>query len=379
MSNRGFLETIDFPTPCDADWERMSGGDQKRFCQQCGKDVYNISAMKRREAKKLTSQNAGKICIRLQRTPDGRVLTATPSSNQVSNRPTLIAAGIFSSLLSFVPALGQERPAGNATAVIKKDPAKKSCQVSFTVVDPTGAPIPGATVELKNLKQEYTSSTDSNGVATFALVRAGLYDMRAESKYFKTYTTTLTIKQPLEPNVRIVLEVGSVTGIFIVNDSDLPMFQAITQGNIQPIENAVRSGFDINTKDRRGRTALHIAVENGELELVRFLLDNGAKVNVRDKNNLTPILMIEGYDDDSEKEIFSLLLEKRADVNVLDQDGESLLMRACGDEELEIVKLLLKHGADVNKKDRDGETAIEKTNSAEIKRLLTAAGARPKN
>ena len=36
---------------------------------------------------------------------------------------------------------------------------------------------------------------------------------------------------------------------------------------------------DINKRDSRGRTPLHWAVENGQLEIVKYLIDNGADKN----------------------------------------------------------------------------------------------------
>lgn len=48
-------------------------------------------------------------------------------------------------------------------------------------------------------------------------------------------------------------------------------------------------GVDVNAKDKEGKTALHIAVENNETKTVESLLSYGAAVNVRDNNNDTPL------------------------------------------------------------------------------------------
>src|SRR5260370_7964937 len=69
------LSTVRIASPCQADWVSMAGNDRQRFCSQCQRNVYNISAMTRREANRLLAQEEGGICARLYRRADGTVLT----------------------------------------------------------------------------------------------------------------------------------------------------------------------------------------------------------------------------------------------------------------------------------------------------------------
>jgi len=53
------------------------------------------------------------------------------------------------------------------------------------------------------------------------------------------------------------------------------------------------------------------------------------------------------------------MIEKSADVNYIDYDGDTPLMYACRNGHIDIVKLLLEKGADVNYiKTKDGNTAL---------------------
>ena len=63
-------------SPCWADWNRMQGDDRARFCEQCQKNVYNLSAMTHADAKNLILEKEGNLCIRFYQRPDGTVLTA---------------------------------------------------------------------------------------------------------------------------------------------------------------------------------------------------------------------------------------------------------------------------------------------------------------
>jgi hypothetical protein len=63
-------------SPCPADWNAMQGDDRVRFCGQCEKNVYNISAMTHAEAEDLIREKEGKLCVRFYQRTDGTVLTA---------------------------------------------------------------------------------------------------------------------------------------------------------------------------------------------------------------------------------------------------------------------------------------------------------------
>lgn len=70
------LDDIRIASPCTARWDDMKGDDRARFCPQCQKSVYDISALSRAEAEALVTQSGGSPCIRLYRRADGTVLTA---------------------------------------------------------------------------------------------------------------------------------------------------------------------------------------------------------------------------------------------------------------------------------------------------------------
>jgi hypothetical protein len=70
------LDQIKIASPCSADWEQMEGNDRVRFCSECKKNVFNLSAMTRRDAEALLRKSNGDLCTQLYRRADGTVLTA---------------------------------------------------------------------------------------------------------------------------------------------------------------------------------------------------------------------------------------------------------------------------------------------------------------
>src|SRR5579864_8307660 len=69
------LDRVSIAAPCSADWESMPGTGRVRHCAQCNKNVYNLSAMTRREAEALLRETEGRLCARLYRRADGTILT----------------------------------------------------------------------------------------------------------------------------------------------------------------------------------------------------------------------------------------------------------------------------------------------------------------
>lgn len=74
--------------------------------------------------------------------------------------------------------------------------------------------------------------------------------------------------------------------------------------------------------------------------------------------------------------VTTLLLEQGADVNVKDKNGWTALIYATTHSSLDVVKLMIEQGADVNAKDKAGKSALDVANSEEMKKLLREHGAK---
>jgi len=58
---------------------------------------------------------------------------------------------------------------------------------------------------------------------------------------------------------------------------------------IDSIELCLKAGSDINAADSRGQTAMHGAAQKGWDQVVQYLADHGAKIDVKDKKGITPL------------------------------------------------------------------------------------------
>jgi len=53
----------------------MEGDDRVRFCSLCQQAVYDVSALSGAEAQSLVEKTTGRLCLRLFRRADGKIMT----------------------------------------------------------------------------------------------------------------------------------------------------------------------------------------------------------------------------------------------------------------------------------------------------------------
>ena len=119
-------------------------------------------------------------------------------------------------------------------------------------------------------------------------------------------------------------------------------------------------GIDIiNKKDDLGynNTPLITACGNkAPIEIVEYLVKNGAEINARNKINQTALMYASRF---STFPVVKFLVENDAEINVRDNQNKTPLMYACSENNFEIIKFLVENGADVNSKDIFGNTPLQ--------------------
>jgi hypothetical protein len=457
MKKRSILDSVEVKSPCSQDWNLMFGNDEVRFCEHCVKHVHDLSAMTRREAEKFAARSNGAVCVRYTRRPDGKMQTAGDKLYRITSRASRLAAGVFGASLTIASsayaqdspvstASGQEKTAAAAVRdQNKQSPGDKGVgSISGTVTDQNEAVIPGVEVILTDRKTQAARavSSDENGGYLFSDVEEGNYDLEFKAKWFNgRKINNINFNHPVEAKYDAALSAGAMTGeLVIAPEYENQLVRAVQEINSERVERLITQGINVNEKDNNGGvTALHIAVQKADLKIVTFLLQLGAKPNIRDERGRTALMQIgedynaEDFDNDESEEndesdiketeetreakavklntdIFNLLIAHGAKVNLRDSEGftalmsaarsenpellrllishkanigsqakngRTALMEAADEDELENVKILLEAGADVNLKDDDGDTAMSLAGDREIKQLLLSYGAKP--
>jgi ankyrin repeat protein len=130
---------------------------------------------------------------------------------------------------------------------------------------------------------------------------------------------------------------------------------------------------------KNGWTPLHYAAFNDNAETAAALLDAGADVNARAKNEFdnTPLQVSLLT---SSREVARVLLARGADVNARQAEGITALHEAAQSGDLEIIRMLLAAGADpkaASAKFGTPHDLARKGKHAEAARLLVDAGKQP--
>jgi len=119
----------------------------------------------------------------------------------------------------------------------------------------------------------------------------------------------------------------------------------------------VRAGVRLDSRDKHGRTPLHLVAALFFLEdVMRLLLDRKADPNTRDDEGLTPLHFAVG---DAREEISRMLISAGADVNATDIRGRPPLHHIPFRNDVhELTVMLLEKGANPRLTDRLGRTAL---------------------
>jgi len=159
----------------------------------------------------------------------------------------------------------------------------------------------------------------------------------------------------------------------INEDTETPrMLIAAAERNYTDVINVmIRKGVNINLQDVNGNSALSTASENGNAELVKFLLSKGA-----DRSQIKPVhhspFVIPDIKDDYQApeiyiygvrwgmiEIVKSMLNRGIPVDTLDSQGNNALGTAAGVNQTDITAFLLEQGADINLINGIGLSPIE--------------------
>lgn len=205
--------------------------------------------------------------------------------------------------------------------------------------------------------------------------------------------------------VRVLVEAGADID-FVDGSGDWPLKQAAGEDDPKKVRALLALGASVETASSGG-TALHEAVQDDALDVMRILLEAGADPNTQDTDLWGPLWYTrtmeavqmllnagadvhlvdemgrEALENHTDTEVQALLIAAGCSVNPPDTTYGTPLIAASGSGRLEQVRFLLSHGADVGAATSWGKTALmeaaERGFAAGVRALLEAgadAGAR---
>lgn len=136
--------------------------------------------------------------------------------------------------------------------------------------------------------------------------------------------------------LQFLMEKESKQNLF---DSNL-LHTASTRGHEHLVKFLLDQGFDINLKDLTGSTPLYHASKTVNFEILKMLLERGADPNI--KTSLGEPLINTIYKDQLK---FDLFLQYNADTRAKDSKGMTVMHLACQNYCYKAVESMISHGA----------------------------------
>ena len=156
--------------------------------------------------------------------------------------------------------------------------------------------------------------------------------------------------------LQYLIENGS-DGFSKTKDGRSCLHLAAEQGDLNICRMLLQSyNFVIHERDDDGLTVLHSAVLSGELELLQYLIENGSDVfsKTKDGRNCLHIAAEKGH-----LNICRALLQSyNFDIDARDDDMFTVLLRATCNDDLGLLEYLIENGSDIFSKTTDGRSCL---------------------
>lgn len=125
---------------------------------------------------------------------------------------------------------------------------------------------------------------------------------------------------------------------------------AIHNNDFETVIKYVQNGIELNSITKDNNTILNIAIEYNRFEIITYLVENGSQVNLDpeliNRGILSPI--VKAVESDN-LEITKFLINNGAIIqDIYDDRGYELIDLAAKNGNLEMVKFLESHGADIH-------------------------------
>jgi len=158
---------------------------------------------------------------------------------------------------------------------------------------------------------------------------------------------------------------------------------AAREGAMNELKYFIEKGASINVRDVEDRTPLLHAALAGGLDSIKFLVEKGADLNAKDSDRNTPLMLSARCGSLDSVKFFR---EKGQDVNQMNKKGMTPLIAACMAGNADLVSYLLSSGASLDGYYSGGENLrggalffAAKTRNIKIVRSLIDAGANMKS
>eukprot|EP00850_Spirogloea_muscicola_P001493 SM000005S17290 [mRNA] locus=s5:1189145:1195739:- [translate_table: standard] len=202
---------------------------------------------------------------------------------------------------------------------------------------------------IDNLLQSLWEKGDPGSTALSAEIEGLLNQHSSESMMSLCYVAARGDVQLLASLIDRGLDVN------VANfDRRTPLHIAAAQGFKDAVALLLSKGGDPNRQDGEGSTPLMEAIKGGHISTAQVLWDHGARTTASERLAAGKAVIVA-----RDVKLLEHLLDFETDVNMVVEDGKTLLHLAVVEGEMAIVGLLVCRGANINLKDNAGMSPLE--------------------
>ena len=154
--------------------------------------------------------------------------------------------------------------------------------------------------------------------------------------------------------VKLLLEHGANI-LHVTRTGSTAVLQAAHFGHLDVVKLLVGINKDLLERcNQRKTTPLMRACQENHLHVVKFLCEQGVRVNEKNLQGMTALMLASQR---GNAEICDCLTQRGADLNAMTEQASTSLILACKREHLQTVEVLVRAGAELYIKDGKGRTA----------------------
>jgi len=139
---------------------------------------------------------------------------------------------------------------------------------------------------------------------------------------------------------------AQIEGLYNQNDEQFAgisnLMSAVSNNDVEGTRFFAKAGsIIVNQKNKGGATALHIVSREGNLDIVKILIDSGANLNLADNEGYTPLMrasLSANYD------VFDYLLKNGAKPEIFNTQNETVIIHASTSKCHECLNSLIENG-----------------------------------
>ncbi len=154
-----------------------------------------------------------------------------------------------------------------------------------------------------------------------------------------------------------------------LTDNEYELYNAVKSGDVKKVNELLTEKTKAMICPYYNQTLLHVAAHFGHLDIVKILIQMNCDIDAKDSSNRTPLTETIR---DKHSNVAEYLIDRGADVNIITKDKYTALYWAIFNDMADTVKLIIKSGIDKQILQSEFAYALRKANMEVVEAFIVA-------